>query len=220
VYRAIRGSGSLQTELTYKRARALCEEVGDADRLLEVIYGQFVGAFNRPKLHDAERYASEFMEIAQHDHNDSALNVAEYLIGSTAFLLGDLVRARQHLEDSRVDGVDRGRVNRYSHGQYPTFPLTYLAWTMFALGFPNQGHALAGEAVAASRGGSEFYYAMVLSNGCYLHHMCGIGRRWRRILLRWSTLQRREGSSCSTRSPVFSMAGRGPVVARRKTAST
>ena len=174
VYRALRGSGSLQTELSYRRARALCEEVGDADRLLEVIYGQFVGAFNRPKLHDAERYASEFMEIAQRDHNASALKVAEYLIGSTAFLLGDLVRGRQHLEESlRVDSVDRGRVNRYSHGQYPTWPLTYLAWTMFVLGFPNQGHALAAEAIAASRGGSEFYYAMALSNGCYLHHMCG-----------------------------------------------
>ncbi|TFV67428.1 adenylate cyclase [Bradyrhizobium frederickii] len=174
VYRAIRGSGSPQTELTYRRARALCEEVGDADRLLEVIYGQFVGAFNRPKLHDAERYAREFMEIAQQDHNASALKVAEYLIGSTAFLLGDLVRARQHLEDSlRLDSADRMHVNRYSHGQYPTFPLTYLAWTMFALGFPTQGQTLAGEAIAVARDRSEFYYAMALSNDCYLHHMCG-----------------------------------------------
>jgi class 3 adenylate cyclase/predicted ATPase len=174
VYRAICGSGSPQTELTYARARALCEEVGDAERLLEVIYGQFVGSFNRPKLHDAERYASEFMEIAQRDHNASALKVAEYLIGSTAFLLGDLARGRQHLAESlRIKSVDRGRVDRYSHGQYPTFPLTYLAWTMFALGFPNQAHALAGEAIAVSRGGSAFYYAMALSNGCYLHHMCG-----------------------------------------------
>ncbi|MDI3561740.1 AAA family ATPase [Bradyrhizobium sp. Arg816] len=174
VYRALRGSGSLQTEISYRRARALCEEVGDADRLLEVMYGQFVGAFNRPKLHDAELYASEFMEVAQIDQNASALKVAEYLIGSTAFLLGDLVRGRQHLEESlRVDNVDHGRVNRYSHGQYPTWPLTYLAWTMFVLGFPNQGHALAAEAIAASRKGSDFYYAMALSNGCYLHHMCG-----------------------------------------------
>ncbi|WP_038960161.1 AAA family ATPase [Bradyrhizobium japonicum] len=174
VYRAIRGSGSLQTELTYRRARALCEEVGDSDRLLEVMYGQFVGAFNRPKLHDAERFASEFMEIAQRDQNASALKVAEYLIGSTAFLLGDLVRARQHLEESlRVDGVNRGCVNRYSHGQYPTFPLTYLAWTMFVLGFPTQAHALAGEAIAVARDRSEFYYAMALSNDCYLFHMCG-----------------------------------------------
>lgn len=174
VYRALRGSGSLQTEFTYRRARALCEEVGKDDRLLEVVYGQFVSAFNRPKLHDAERYASEFFDIARRDHNASALKVAEYLIGSTAFLLGDLVRARQHLEDSlRVDSVDPRRVNRYSHGQYPTWPLTYLAWTMFVLGFPNQGHALTAKAIASSRGGSEFYYAMALSNGCYLHHMCG-----------------------------------------------
>jgi hypothetical protein len=88
VYRALRGSGSLQTELSYRRARALCEEVGDADRLLEVIYGQFVGAFNRPKLHDAERYASEFMEIAQCDHNASAMKVAELLDWQHSIFVG------------------------------------------------------------------------------------------------------------------------------------
>ena len=65
VYRAIRGSGSSQTEQAYARARALCEEIGDAERLLEVVYGQFISAFNRPKLHEAERHAMEIIKIAQ-----------------------------------------------------------------------------------------------------------------------------------------------------------
>ena len=174
VYRAIRGTGSPQTERSFARARALCEEVADTDRLLEAIYGQFVCAFNRPKLHDAKRYASEFMEIAQRDRNPSALKVAEYLIGATEFLLGDLVVGRRYLEQSLcLDEVDRSRLDRYSHGQYPTFPLIYLAWTLLALGFPGQGHARAEEALAASRDGPEFYYAMTLGNACFFHHMSG-----------------------------------------------
>ena len=174
VYRVIRGTGSSQTERSFARARALCEHVADVDRLLEAIYGQFVCAFNRPKLHDAKRYASEFMEIAQRDRNAAALKVAEYLIGATEFLLGDLVAGRQYLEQSLcLDEVDRSRLDRYSHGQYPTFPLIYLAWTLLALGYPSQGRARAEEALAASRAGPEFYYAMMLGNGCFFHHMSG-----------------------------------------------
>ncbi|MGK9169684.1 AAA family ATPase [Inquilinus limosus] len=174
VYRAIRGSGSSQTEGAYRRARVLCEQVGDADRLLEVVYGQFICAFNRPKLHDAEGYATEFLEIAQRGRNASALTVAYQLIGGTAFLLGDLVRSRRFLEEClRVDGGDRTLVDLYSHRQYPTFALTYLAWALFALGYPEQAHARAGEAIAASEGMPAFLYAMALGNGCYLHHFCG-----------------------------------------------
>jgi predicted ATPase len=174
VYRAIRGTGSPQTERSFARARALCEEVADAGLLLEAIYGQFVCAFNRPKLHDAKRYASEFMEIAQRDRNASALKVAEYLIGATEFLLGDLVVGRRYLEQSLcLDVVDRSCLDRYSHGQYPTFPLIYLAWTLLAPGFPGQGQARAEEALAAARDGPEFYYAMTLGNSCFFHHMSG-----------------------------------------------
>ena len=174
VYRATRGTGSSQTELAYARARALCEEIGDADRVLEVVYGQFIWAFNRPMLHEAERRAMEFMEIAQRGQNASALAVAYQLNGAAAFLLGDLARSRRLLEDClRLDGADQALIDLYSHRQYPTFALTYLAWALFALGYPEQAQARAREAIAASEGASAFLYAMALGNGCYLHHFRG-----------------------------------------------
>ncbi len=174
VYRAIRGSGSSHTEQTYGRARTLCEEVGDADRLLEVVYGQFMCAFNRPKLHDAERYAKEFMEVAQRGHNAAALLVAHQLVGMAAFLLGNLVRSRRHLEEClHAESVDRTLLTLYSHGQHPGAALIYLAWALFALGYPEQAHARAREAVAASEGKAAFLYVFALANGCYLHQFCG-----------------------------------------------
>jgi predicted ATPase len=174
VYRALRGSGSTETERTYARASVLCRQLGDDDRLLEVVYGQFISDFNRPELHRAHRFATEFMAIAEAGHNASARTVANLLIGATAFLLGDLLLSRRHLADClRLDGADGMLVAQYSHGQHPAFPLMYLAWTLFAQGYPEQAHARARDAIAASEGRSAFFFAMALGNGCYLHQLSG-----------------------------------------------
>jgi predicted ATPase len=171
-YRAIRGTGSSQTERTYARVRTLCEEIGDIDQLLEAIYGQFMCAFNRPKVHDAGRYAREFAEAAQRERDPATLLVAHQLAGLAAFLLGDFPRTREHMERSlRVEGVDLARLNLISQRQHPSSPLTYLAWTLFALGYPAQARARAKQSLAASEG--AFLHAMALGNECYLHHFCG-----------------------------------------------
>jgi class 3 adenylate cyclase/predicted ATPase len=171
-YRAIRGTGSLQTERTYARVRTLCEEIGDIDQLLEAIYGQFMCAFNRPKVHDAGRYAREFAEAAQRERDPATLLVAHQLAGLAAFLLGDFPRTREHMECSlRVEGVDLARLNLISQRQHPSSPLTYLAWTLFALGLPVQARARAKQSLAASEG--AFLHAMALGNECYLHHFRG-----------------------------------------------
>jgi predicted ATPase/class 3 adenylate cyclase len=170
VYRAVRGSGSSYTARTYARARVLCEEVGDPERLLEVIYGQFISAFNRPKLHEAERFAKEFMGVAQRDERASALPVAYQLIGMAAFLLGDFGHARESFENClRVEGLDVAELKRFSQGQHPSAALTYLAWTLFALGYPEQAQRRDREAIATSEG--AFLYAMALANSCCLHQM-------------------------------------------------
>jgi class 3 adenylate cyclase/predicted ATPase len=171
-YRAIRGTGSSHTERTYARVRALCEEIGDLDRLMEAVYGQFMSAFNRPKVHDAGRFAREFAEIGQRGPDAATHLVAHQLAGLAAFLLGDFPRTREHMERSlRVEGVDAARLNLISQRQHPSSPLTYLAWTLFALGYPAQARARAKESLAASEG--AFLHAMALCNECYLHHFRG-----------------------------------------------
>jgi tetratricopeptide (TPR) repeat protein len=152
----------------------LSEEIGGDERLLNVLYGQFVNAFNRPKLHDAERYAAEFMAIGERRDSEAAVLVAHQLTGMAAFLLGDLERSRGHLEDSlRVGGVDPALLKQYSHGWHPNSALNYLSWNLFALGYPEQARARARESVAISKGKSDLQYVSVLCNGCYLHQMAG-----------------------------------------------
>src|SRR5262245_49212189 len=107
VYRAIRGTGSVQTEQTYARARALCEKIGGENRLLDVLFGQFLSAFNRPKLADAERYAREFMAVGERCSNPAAVLVGHQISGMVAFLQGQLLTSRSHLEDAlRAGGTD------------------------------------------------------------------------------------------------------------------
>src|SRR5262249_46205540 len=133
-----------------------------------------IWAFNRPDLHEAERRATEFMEIAEQGRNASALTVARQLAGAACFLLGDLPRSRRLLEAClHAEGGDLALIDLYSHRQYPTFALTYLAWLLFAAGYPDQAQARAKEAIAPSQGASAFFYAMALGNNCYLHHFRG-----------------------------------------------
>ncbi|MEZ5934795.1 MAG: AAA family ATPase [Alphaproteobacteria bacterium] len=173
VYRATRGTGSRQTEQAYERARGLGEGILQPERLLDVIYGQFICAFNRPNLHEAERHARDFLDIAR-DCNASAVAVANQLVGTTAFILGDLIRSRRLLEQClQVDDVDQALLDLYSHRQYPNMALTYLSWGLFVLGFPEEAHARSKEALSTAEETSAFFYAMALGNGCYLHHFCG-----------------------------------------------
>ncbi len=172
VYRATKGTGSSQTEKAYARARNLCEELGQSDRLFQVIFGQYICAFNRPELYKAERYAAELAQIAEREGNVAAQLVADSQIGAAAFALGDFARARTHLERSlETSEVDRSLLEVYSQKQHPSLALTYLAWTLFALGYPDQAHVRSQEAVTASEGISGFIYAMALGNDCYLHHL-------------------------------------------------
>ena len=170
-YRATKGTGSWDTEQAFDRARALCDKLRDRDRIFHVVYGQFICNFNRPKLRDAERHAAEFVRIAAEENDLEAAITADYMIGITAFLLGDLARARKHLEHAvRPCNAERDRLDHYSQGNLPSGALMYLSWTLFALGFPEQAHRRCEEALEASKATSDFIYAMGLNNACYFDH--------------------------------------------------
>ena len=174
IYRAVRGSGSRETEQAYARARALCDEIGRDEQLLEVLFGQFINAFNQPKLQNAERHATEFLAIGRRCVSKEAVLVAHQLSGMAAFLLGISCEAAVISRNSlRSSGTDFSRLKQYSHGSHPSTALNYLSWNLFALGYPEQAHARAREALAISKGEPDFHFARVLCNGCYLHQMSG-----------------------------------------------
>jgi predicted ATPase len=174
VWRARRGTGSSGTRACFDRARVLCEEAGAEERLLEVVYGQFICAFNRPRPADAARHAGEFTDIARRLNDTAALKAGHYLAGITAFLLGDLTLARRELERCLAPGdADQARMAFYSQGQLPGAAMIYLAWTLLALGEVRAALTLAEGSIEVCRGGPAFQLAMALANASCLWHMSG-----------------------------------------------
>jgi class 3 adenylate cyclase/tetratricopeptide (TPR) repeat protein len=170
-YRATKGTGSLETGQAFDRARVLCEALGERDRKFHVVYGQFICNFNRPNLGKAQAHASEFVQLAAESKDLEAAIIADHMIGTTIFLLGDLVAARARLEHGLShDDVDQERINHYAQGNFPSGTLMYLAWSLFALGYPDQARQRCAEAIKASKETSGFIYAMSLSNACAIDH--------------------------------------------------
>ena len=64
VYRAAKGSGSVETEAAYRRAHDLSKALSDPEQRLPVLYGLYISTFNQPNLSAARALASEIAETA------------------------------------------------------------------------------------------------------------------------------------------------------------
>jgi len=75
------------------------------------------------------------------------------LMGCSLWAMGDFVDGRRHLEQTRkVSGIDQedALVSRFSQNNVIA-ALSYLSWTLWPLGYPEQAVALAREAVRRAR---------------------------------------------------------------------
>jgi aminoacyl-tRNA hydrolase len=89
-----------EMERAYGRARELCEQLGEISQLIQVVYGQYVIAFNRPKIPAAAKAADELLRIAQ-DHESAAATVlGHYARGATCFAQGNMTAACTHLQQA------------------------------------------------------------------------------------------------------------------------
>ncbi len=172
VYRAAKGTGSLETTAAYERARQLCEELGETETLIETIYGLFINAFNRPDFAACERFVAELSNLADRNADRDVAIVADFARGLFEFEVGELAPSLEHLNRAfAVEPEDRRRVGRLSQNQVSDLSSEYIAWCLHILGFPAQAVVQDTYTVTKSADASAFLYVMALSNACYLHRM-------------------------------------------------
>jgi class 3 adenylate cyclase/predicted ATPase len=138
--RRIRGFTAPELREVYTRARALCEQLGDEVQLLPVLYGLFTFEYIGADLSTGREQAIRLLALAERLH-DSAATVEGYRsVGSTLYVLGELVEARRHLEASlaRYD-PERHRSSALRFGQDPrVLALGFSAYVLWHLGYPIQ----------------------------------------------------------------------------------
>ena len=95
---ATKGWSAPEVERAYTRARELCQEVGETPQLFPVLLG-LRGFFTmRGDLHTSRELGAHLLRLAQRAQDPVLLAAAHYALGSPLYFLGELVRAREFLE--------------------------------------------------------------------------------------------------------------------------
>ena len=95
---AVQGWGAPAVGETYTRGRRLCDSLGRADKLLPILYGQWVHHLQRADLDRASQFASEIRQLGEASGDAVAQATGCRASGLTCMYLGDFSAARAYLE--------------------------------------------------------------------------------------------------------------------------
>lgn len=95
---ASRGVASDEVERTFARARELCREVGETRHLFPVLFGLWTYYFVRAEHRVAIELAEQLLVFAERRRERVPLLIAHRTLGTQMLHLGELPRARAHLE--------------------------------------------------------------------------------------------------------------------------
>jgi predicted ATPase len=146
---SVAGWAAPEVERAYVRTRELCERLGDPPELFPALLGLWSVYYLRGELRKAYELAQQLLRRAQSANIPALLLLAHLALGDTSFHLGELLLARDHLEMA-ISLYDRERPMAIGHDTGVNC-LSYMAWTLWTLGYPDQALKKGDEAVALAQ---------------------------------------------------------------------
>jgi predicted ATPase len=135
------------------RAIALCEKLGDTQRLLPSLYGQYAYCIASGKIPKALEYSARCQSLAAHTGDRLARLIAHRAMGASLLEMGKFEAARAQLE--QILAIDKIETDRSLSVLYVADPhasgLAYLALSLWALGYPDQAVAARQKAIKHAR---------------------------------------------------------------------
>jgi TOMM system kinase/cyclase fusion protein len=136
----IKGWTSPEVETVYRRARELCQQVGETPQLFPVLWGLWRFYNVRAEYQTAFEIGEQSLRLAQDLRDSAFLAVAHHMLGNTLLWMGEFVSSRTHLEQGitlydpqqhhsqiALYGVDLKVIGR-----------SYEARALWVLGYPDQ----------------------------------------------------------------------------------
>ena len=166
------GFGSPDVERAFRRARLLCQDVGDTPDLIPVLWGTWWFHEVRAELETAGELAQQLHDLARLQQDVGALLPACRAVGQTAFWIGDLETTRRQLEQAiAIYQPDLHRSHTLQFGQDPSVAArNFLSHCLWFLGYPDQGLARMREGLALEAQISHpFSHAFALCWASSLH---------------------------------------------------
>jgi TOMM system kinase/cyclase fusion protein len=172
---AARGQGVPEVERAFSRAWALCRQVGESPQMFPVLWGlwrfYFIGAKHRTALELGE----QCLRLAQRGHDRALLLPSHLALGSSSIFLGEYASARAHLEQGIVlyDSQEHhDQAFRYGI-DLKTWYLSYVAWPLWLLGYPDQALRRSHEALTLARElAHPLSLVVALDYAAWLHQLC------------------------------------------------
>jgi predicted ATPase len=145
-----KGYAAPEVESAYTRARELCQQSGEPAQLFPVLVGLHRFYQARGDFQSARELGEQCLTLAQHVDDPILLVEAHRTMGTTLYLVGEFTPARAHLERSiALHDPQRYRSLASSYVLNSGVScLSYVAWTLWFLGYPEQAVQRSQEAIA------------------------------------------------------------------------
>ena len=137
---ATRSVSSPEVGATYTRARELCQQIEETRQLFPVLFGLRTFHQVRGELLTARELGEQLLGLAQKEQDPAFLVEAYRALGTTFFLLGEFGAAQTHLEQGlTLYDAQRHHSQVFLYSMEPgVFGLSYAAWVLWQLGYPDQ----------------------------------------------------------------------------------
>jgi class 3 adenylate cyclase/tetratricopeptide (TPR) repeat protein len=146
--RIVKGMAASETLQVFSKARDLLDDSATVEQQMIVLYGLWGVHYVRAEHGAARAVALECLNLAEGHARKEAPVLANYLMGDTLWAVGEFVEARHHLERSieLCAPVGPSAAAQSARDNHEITALSYLAWTLWPLGYPEQAAAAARQA--------------------------------------------------------------------------
>ncbi|MBI3800143.1 MAG: AAA family ATPase, partial [Deltaproteobacteria bacterium] len=169
---ATKGYAAAEVGKVYTQARELCRQMGESPQLIPVLFGLWRFYLQRAELQTARELAEQSLSLAERVHDPARLLRAHNTLGVTLFFLGELISAREHLEQGIALYSPQQRRSLASVQDPVVVCLAYAAWALWHLGYPDQALKRSEEAlVLAQELAHPYSSAMALFFAAELHYL-------------------------------------------------
>ena len=168
---ATKGYAAPEVEQTYARARQLCQHLEDPQQLFPVLRGLWNYYHVRAELQTAHALGEQLLTLAQQAQDPAMLVAAHRALGATLFYLGAVASAHTHLaQGMALYDSQQHRAAAFLYGEDAGVVCrSRAAWTLWYLGYPDQGLARSDEAVTlAQQSAHPFSLGFALSWCCHV----------------------------------------------------
>jgi predicted ATPase len=169
---ATKGYAAPEVGQTYTRARQLCERLEDPHQLFPVLRGLVHYHNQRAEYQTAQALGEQLLSLAHQVQDAAMLMTSHRALGTTLFWLGALAAAHTHFTQGiALYDPQQHRAAAFLYGEDAGVVChTFAAWTLWYLGYPDQGLARNQEAVTlAQQNAHPFSQGFALSCAAMFH---------------------------------------------------